>query len=131
MDTVRRSLLAVALTGLLASVCGMAISAEQYGGNTGPRNEQIYGYSLMTPQERDEYRAKMRNARTVEERQAISEEHHAEMVRRAKDRGVSLPDTPPPASGQMGPGGGMGSGMGPGGGMGRGSGMGSGRGRSY
>lgn len=131
MNIVRRTLLAAALTGILASVSGMAISAEQYGGNTGSRNEQIYGYSLMTPQERDEYRAKMRNARTAEERQAIREQHHVEMVQRAKDRGVLLPDTPPQAGGQMGPGGGMGPGMGPGGGMGRGSGMGSGRGRPY
>lgn len=131
MDIVRRSLLTAAVTGLLASISGMVISAEQYGRNTAPRNEQIYGYSLMTPQERDEYRAKMRNARTAEERQAISEEHHTEMVRRAKDRGVTVPDTPPTTGGRMGPGGGMGSGMGPGGGMGRGSGRGSGRGRPY
>jgi len=131
MDIVKRGLFTAAVTGLLASIPGMAISAEQYGGNTAPRNEQIDGYSLMTPQERDEYRDKMRNARTAEERQALREQHHLEMVQRAKDRGVTPPDTPPPAGGQMGPGGGMGSGMGPGGGMGRGSGMGSGRGRPY
>lgn len=76
--------------------------------------QQIYGSQLMTAQERSAYRDRMRNARTAEERERIRNEHHKLMQERAKQRGVTLPDSPP-ATGM-----GQGSGMGPGGGMGGG-----------
>ncbi|GAB5605891.1 hypothetical protein [Sideroxyarcus sp. TK5] len=83
--------------------------------------ERIYGSQLMTQKERNAYRAKMRAAKTAEERERIRNEHHEQMKMRAKERGVTLPDMPPAAGGgmMMGPGGGMrqGGGMGPGGGM--------------
>ena len=82
--------------------------------------EQIYGSQLMTPQERTEYQAKMRAAKTNEEREQIRAQHHEEMQERAKQRGMTLPDEPP----ARGMGGGMGGGMGPGGGMKPGGGMG-------
>lgn len=69
--------------------------------------EQIYGSQLMTEQERAEYRTKMRAAKTVEEREQIRKEHHERMKARAAERGMTLPDEPPPM-------GGMGPGMGPG-----------------
>ena len=87
--------------------------------------EQVYGYQLMTPAERDAYRQRMRAARTVEEREQIRQEHHAAMQVRAREQGVSLPDMPM----QRGQGMGGGAGMGPGGGMGPGAGGGMGRGR--
>lgn len=76
--------------------------------------EQIYGSQLMTSQERNEYRNRMRTAKTEQERERIRSEHHARMQERAKEKGVTLPDNPPPRGGGMGSGGGMG----PGGGMG-------------
>lgn len=96
--------------------------------------ETIFGSQMMTVQERNEYRARMLAAKTAEERDRIRAEHHAQMVTRARERGVTLPDMP--MSGRMGPGSGMGpgtgmgpgSGTGPGGGMGPGSGMGGGMG---
>ncbi|MBX3686679.1 MAG: hypothetical protein KF909_11125 [Rhodocyclaceae bacterium] len=78
--------------------------------------EQVYGYQLMTPAERDAYRERMRAARTVEEREQLRLEHHARMQARAKEQGVDLPDMPM----MRGQGMGGGAGMGPGGGMGRG-----------
>jgi hypothetical protein len=81
------------------------------------RDQDIYGSQLMTVQERNEYRNKMRSAKTAQERERIRAEHHEQMQVRAKDRGVTLPDQPPAGRGPgMGPGGG---GMGPGGGGGR------------
>ena len=84
--------------------------------------QQIYGSQLMTQQERNAYRARMRSANTLEEREKIRAEHHEQMKLRAKERGITLPDEPPARGGGMGPGGGMmgpgGGGMGPGGGMG-------------
>lgn len=93
--------------------------------------EQVYGYQLMTPVERDAYRQRMRAARTVEEREQIRLEHHEAMQVRAKEKGVSLPDMPMQRGQGMGGGAGMGSGggMGAGGGMGPGGGGGMGRGR--
>lgn len=88
--------------------------------------QQIYGSQLMTPQERAEFRAKMRSLKTPKERDEFRREHHKMMVERAKQRGVTLPDEPPTGPGHMGPGGGgMGPGgkMGPGGSMGPGGGM--------
>jgi len=79
--------------------------------------EQVYGSQLMTQQERTAYQARMRAAKTQEERERIRAEHHEQMKVRAKERGVTLPDEPPARGGGMGPGGG---GMGPGGGMGGG-----------
>ena len=77
-----------------------------------PDDAPIYGSQIMTPEERVEHRIKMRSAKTLEEREQIRSEHHKQMVERARERGVTLPDEPPMRGG-MGPGGG---GMGPGGG---------------
>lgn len=81
------------------------------------QQERIYGSQLMTPEERAAYRARMRSAKTLEERERIRAEHHEQMKARAKGKGITLPDEPPMRGGGMGPGGG---GMGPGGGMGGG-----------
>ncbi len=87
------------------------------------RDTPIYGSQLMTQQERSAYRARMRSAKTAEEREQIRKEHHERMKIRAKEKGATLPDEPPargmgrgtgPSGGGMGPGGG--GGMGPGGG---------------
>ncbi len=58
------------------------------------REQRIYGYQLMTPDERNAYRAKMRAAKTLQERERIRTENHAAMQARAKQRGVTLPPEP-------------------------------------
>lgn len=102
----RRSLLAgagVLALGLGALALGPMPAAAQQG-------EQIYGSQLMTERERLEYRERMRNARTQEERDRIRSEHHMMVQERAKQRGVELPPEPPENRGggmQMKKGGGM------------------------
>jgi hypothetical protein len=81
--------------------------------------ERIYGSELMTEKERNEYRERMRSAKTEQEREKIRTEHHNRMLTRAKERGVKIPDEPPVKGGGMGPGRGMGPGAG---GMGGGAG---------
>lgn len=81
--------------------------------------DRIYGSELMTRQERNDYRNRMRTLKTRQEREAFRLEHHKQMQERARAQGKTLPDMPPAG---MGPG----SGMGPGGGMGTGGGMGPG-----
>lgn len=88
--------------------------------------EPIYGSQLMTEQERIEYRARWRAARTDDERARLRSEHHERMKDRARERGVTLPDEPPARGAGMGPGGGAGMGPGPGGGAGPGGGGGPG-----
>ena len=81
------------------------------------RDRDIYGSQMMTQQERNEYRERMRAAKTQEERERVRAEHHERMKERAQARGLSLPDEPrsgrgpgSAAGGTMGPGGGMGGG---------------------
>jgi hypothetical protein len=92
--------------------------------------DQIYGSQLMTAKERAAYLAKIRAAKTEQEREKIRAEQHERMMERAKEKGITLPDEPPARG--MGPqpmnngGPGMGGGVGPGGGMGPGPGTGGG-----
>ncbi|MGC1952322.1 MAG: hypothetical protein WA970_07080 [Gammaproteobacteria bacterium] len=74
--------------------------------------ERVYGRDLMTGQERNEYQARMRAAKTSQERERIRAEHHEQMQARAREKGVTLPSERPMLGGGMGPGGGVGPGGG-------------------
>ncbi|UVO19622.1 hypothetical protein [Stutzerimonas stutzeri] len=97
---------AIGLSLVLLSGAALAQSAGGQG----------FGSQIMTQQERLEYRNRMREAATQEEREQVLVQHHEQMRERAKERGVTLPEDPP----ARGMGGGMGSGAG--GGMGKGGG---------
>lgn len=111
----KRTLTASALVAVLVWSAGPAIGADQ--------GKKTYGSQLMTLQERNEYRTKMRKAESEEERERIRREHHDKMKDRARSQGVTLPDKPPAQGGGIRPGkeggGPGGRGMGPGGGRGR------------
>ena len=128
--------LATIVTAAVLVMAGNALAADQDQTRTKDKDQtrtqdrdkvakqdrQIYGYQLMTAKERNEYRERMRKAKTAEEREQLRKEHHERMKERAKERGMKLPDEPPargmvPGPGGMGPRDGMGSGggMGPGG----------------
>lgn len=66
--------------------------------------ERIYGYGLMTWEERAEYNKRMRALKTEEERNAFRLEHHKKMQARAKAQGKTLPATPPEDRPRRGPG---------------------------
>lgn len=110
-----------ALTGLLLAGLTMPVLAgvqardqDQQRMQEQISDQDIYGWQLMNGEERDAYRAKLRAAKTEQERERIRAEHHEQMKMRAKQRGVTLPDEPPAGRGPVGdpgPGGG-----GPGGG---------------
>ncbi|MCP1335761.1 hypothetical protein [Futiania mangrovi] len=105
----RRSLVA----GAAALAIGLGALALTPMPAAAQQGDQIYGSQLMTEQERMEYRERMRNARTQEERERIRSEHHMMVQERAKQRGVELPPEPPAGRGggmQMHKGGGMGRG---------------------
>jgi hypothetical protein len=95
----------VVLTLFLTTNVALAADATQMQQKT---QTQVFGYQLMTNEERMEMRNKMRAAKTAEEREQIQTEHHERMKLRAKEQGVTLPDQP------LMKGGGMGSGQGQG-----------------
>lgn len=106
----------IALALLTAALCGGALAQ---GGGMPPVSDSdpIYGSQMMTQEERLAHHQKMRAAKTLEEREQVRAEHHEQMVKRAKERGIVLPAEPPARGGRMmGPGGGNGpGGYGPGG----------------
>lgn len=64
----------------------------------------MFGRQLMTPEEMAAQRARMRAATTTEERARIRAEHHQQMLERARERGVTLPEEPPMGGPGAGPG---------------------------
>lgn len=62
----------------------------------GPRwgNDYTPGWGMMTAKERDEHRAQMRAANSLEECNALRDKHREQMAARAKERGVTLPAQP-------------------------------------
>jgi len=112
---------AAAMAAAMLMMTATLFAAEQ----STPKSEPIYGYRMMSDQERNEYRERMRNARSGQERQAVRDEHRKLMEARAKERGVTLPEPRGPRAGGPGRrGGGPGAAMGPGAWMGPGRGPG-------
>jgi hypothetical protein len=54
---------------------------------------------LLTPEERSAFQEKMRNAKTPEERQEIAQANRAEIEKRAKEQGITLPEPHGPHAG--------------------------------
>jgi hypothetical protein len=58
----------------------------------GPSNTS--GWSMMSAKERAAHRDAMLAAKTVDECKAVREQHHASMLERAKEKGLTLPSSP-------------------------------------
>lgn len=61
---------------------------------------------LLTPEERSAFQEKMRDAKTPEERQKLVEANRAQMEKRAREKGITLPQPHGPRAGfgpQFGP----------------------------
>ena len=127
------------LTAALAAALSLSIAysapatAQGAPAQKAKQGETIYGYSMMNEAERNDYRTKMRGAKTDKERQALRDEHRSTMEARMKERGVEPGQMRGQGAGPRGPGGGEGKGGGPGygprgGGPGTGPGPGAGKG---
>lgn len=57
------------------------------------RNEDIFGYKLMSVEECNEYRQQLRSAKSVEEREQLRAQHQEKMKARAKAQGMDLAPT--------------------------------------
>ena len=72
---------------------GGAGKSGKMGGRGGMRFNQnnMAGWTLMTPAERTEQQTKMRSAGTYAECKLVQAEHRVTMEARAKEKGVTLP----------------------------------------
>lgn len=103
----------LALAGLVVLPFGLSVSPV--GAQAEPQWQQQaeksfflgrgMGRQLMTEEEWQEHRKKMQSM-SPEERQKYREQWHKKMVERARERGITMPETPGP----HGPGRGMGQG---------------------
>ena len=57
------------------------------------QGQRAYGWQLMTEEERLQHRERMHSAKSYEEQEQYWQEHREEMLKRAKERGVELPDS--------------------------------------
>jgi len=97
----RQTLIAAAAIALLGAATAPALAQGTTPPAANAGAQRIYGYELMTPEERQAYIDKMRAAKTPEERTKLRDEHRAEMQQRAKEKGVTLAEP----GGRRGPGG--------------------------
>ncbi len=67
--------------------------------------ERVYGWQLMSKEERQRYRERLRHAGPPEERARIRQEHHERMKERAREQGITLPEKPGAYRKGLGPGG--------------------------
>jgi len=79
--------------GQMGGGMGPAMKAGMgHGPMTGGPAGFAAGQQLMTPEERTALQEKMRSAKTPEERQKLAEANHAEMQKRAQEKGITLPE---------------------------------------
>jgi hypothetical protein len=88
---------------------------KQERATTTQQTQKMYGYDVLTEQERHAYRTQMNAAKTEQERERIRNEHRELVQRRAKEQGVTVH--------------GMAYGPGPGAGPGKGGGSTAGKGK--
>lgn len=105
----KKSLVYSMLLGMFLPLAGAPLAAEQAKTRDQYQLQErdMYGWDLMTKEERAEHRKKMQSMRTEADREQYRSEHHEKMQERAQERGIELPDMP-----RSGHGPGMGGGMG-------------------
>ena len=75
----------------IATLCSLpawAADKEQVSSPASQQRELIYCADLMTHEEREAYRERMRAARTQQEKAAVRQAHQDEMRARARERGM-------------------------------------------
>ncbi|MBW1940997.1 MAG: hypothetical protein JRI28_06455 [Deltaproteobacteria bacterium] len=104
---IKKLVVSVVLPGTLLLSMGVALAAdegqprqmEQIGQQVqmmepDSQPEQVYGWELMTPEERAEHLEKIHSFQTEEELEAYRQEHHKLMIERAEEQGIAMPKSP-------------------------------------
>jgi len=91
----------IAQPGQMGGAMGMhgPMAGMQNGPMGGLGQGPMGGQQLLTPEERSAFQEKMRNAKTPEERQKLVEANRTEMQKRAKEKGITLPQPHGPRAG--------------------------------
>lgn len=89
MNRSTKLVLGLALAGL-SMLPAWAQDAGQPPAAAAEPRELIYCAELMTPAEREAYRARMRTAHTPQEKAAARQTHREAMQARARERGVDV-----------------------------------------
>jgi hypothetical protein len=84
--------IAISLAAAVVMTMAAADAAEQ--SQAPVKREIIPGSELMTPQERERYRQRIRGAKSPADEQRVRDEHVKQMRERARLRGLRLPETP-------------------------------------
>jgi len=94
------------LAGVLLLGAGGVIGAQEQirSRDTLQQQENVYGWQMMSEQERHEHQQQMSEMKTEPEREAFRKQHHEKMQERARQQGLTLPDSPGPHGKGMGPG---------------------------
>jgi hypothetical protein len=71
---------------------GMAMHGSATGRAAGQASEHAAMEQIISPEERTALMEKMRSAKTPEERQQLAAATRAEMEKRARDKGITLPE---------------------------------------
>lgn len=82
-----RLIVAAILMGALVSA---PVLAKGQGGGYRFNQKNTPGWSLMTPEERADFRSKMLATKTYEDCKKVQASHHEMMLARAKEKGVTL-----------------------------------------
>ena len=91
--------------GALADELATAgLATKLYTWKTLQQQEEVYGWQMMSEQERHEHQQQMREMKTEPEREAFRKQHHEKMQERARQQGLTLPDSRGPHGKGMGPG---------------------------
>jgi hypothetical protein len=82
--------------GVMAADCNVEIQPPLLApaARDGHQDRAIYGWQLMTHEERADLLARLQEARTPAERAALRQRNHLAMLARARERGVILPPEP-------------------------------------
>lgn len=80
----------IAVTILMGVLASAPVMAAGMGGGYRFNQKNTPGWSLMTPEERADFRSKMMASKTYDECKEIQANHHEMMLKRAKEKGVKL-----------------------------------------
>lgn len=96
MKFARWAFLTLAVGSFAGVVCAQPGPGGGMGPGHGPRwnSDNTPGWSLMTPQEREEHQKRMSEMKSREECQAYVAKQHEQMMERAKEKGRKVPAKP-------------------------------------
>lgn len=91
-DAVEKPFRHIACAALALALTGVMLPSAAAAGQEQVKHEIIPGSELMTSQERERYRLRLRNAGSAEESERLRAEHVRAMEERARLRGLKLID---------------------------------------